>query len=235
MLLTGAWQYSWEFKGLSALCNGLSTHSCQSLCKKHVLSYRINAVVWLGYSWRTFIRLVLDVSFSLPLHSNVAHVWSEAALLIASEAVAQTSTHGKDKAAYLQSKRKRQHKITGMHSAPSLRRLRAISPRLTRRILRSVSDMCARFTCIVSTQTHLVAVKKQTTTTKKRDNERLLEIYQRKLGIFSICYRKLVQKMCDREEKKNSQGHLDNLSARIYFGNGKERLCQRGWRLPTGR
>lgn len=34
------------------------------------------------------------------------------------------------------------------------------------------------------------------------------------------------KKMCYRE-KKNSQGHLDNLSARVYFGNGKERLSRR--------
>lgn len=50
------------------------------------------------------------------------------------------STHGKDKAAYLQGKRKRQHKITGMRSAPSRRRLHVVSQISIRR---SVSDICA--------------------------------------------------------------------------------------------
>lgn len=118
------------------------------------------------------------------------------------------STQGKDKAAYLQGKRKRQHKITGMLWAPSLRRLHAISPRLTCRVRRSVSDFCAWLACIISTQTqrafHLVVVKKQTTTTKKTMSV-CWKYIKESLVIFSICYRKLVQKMCDREKKKKKQ------------------------------
>lgn len=59
---------------------------------------------------------------------------------------------------------------------------------------------------------------------------------------FSICCRKLMQKkraMGERKQTKNKlrRGHLDTLSARVYFGIGKERLSRRmvtsDWQLTV--
>lgn len=66
----------------------------------------------------------------------------------------------------------------------------------------SVGHVCTIRLHRLNTDTFGRGEKTNNNNKKKKDNERLLEIYQRKLGIFSICYRKLVQKMCDREEKK---------------------------------